>query len=243
MQEPSIWKIQNCNGADYLVALLQFLLTEFSRIFGSGTMFAEECVVFNDQGADCPMLIINLTPVRIRLAQPDLSFWAQTIFQLSHELCHYAIRQHKINKEFTLSWFEEIVCEAMSLYALQWSAENWKDCSLSLMNPQFSNAIKRYLEEELKAEGNDVFQKCETFEMLVHYEKEHSTDRPTHKNERNQLYFEIAKNPAYCLCVCDYHRYIEKNGITIDFERWEMDNPCALIKFLHSLQPCSSMGV
>ena len=44
-----------------LQALLQFLLTEFSRIFGSGTMFAEECVVFNDQGADCPMLIINLS--------------------------------------------------------------------------------------------------------------------------------------------------------------------------------------
>ena len=97
MQEPSIWKIQNCNGADYLVALLQFLLTESSRIFGSGTMFAEECVDFNDQGADCPMLIINLTPVRIRLAQPDLSFWAQTIFQLSHELCHYAIVQFTIS--------------------------------------------------------------------------------------------------------------------------------------------------
>lgn len=26
MQEPSIWKIQNCNGADYLVAQVQCLL-------------------------------------------------------------------------------------------------------------------------------------------------------------------------------------------------------------------------
>ena len=242
MKEIPVWKVQKCDGAEYLMALLRFLLAEYSRVFGADIMTAEECIVYNDPESECPRIIFNTVPIRIRLHQKSLSFWAQTIFQLSHELCHYALRQCRVNKDFVLSWFEEIVCEAMSLYALQWSAENWKDCSLSLMNPQFSNAIKSYLEEELKAEGNDIFQKCETLEMLAHYEKEHSTDRPTHKNERNRLYFEIANTPADCLCVCDYHRYIEKNGITIDFDRWEKDNPCPLIKFLHGLQPCSSIG-
>lgn len=242
MQENPVWQVLRSDGAEYLMAILQFLLTEYSRIFGADTMTAEECIVYNDPESACPQIIFNAEPLRIRLHQKSLSFWAQTIFQLSHELCHFALRQHRKNKDFVLSWFEEIVCEAMSLYALQWSAKNWGNCSLSMLNPQFSNAINAYLEDELAAESNDVFQKCVTVEMLAQYEVERSTDRPTHKNERNLLFFEITKNPEECACFGDYHRYIDKNGITIDFERWEKDNPCQIIRFLHNLQPCTSLN-
>ena len=239
MQKPSIWKVQNCNGAEYLVALLQFLLVEFSHIFGSGTMFAEECVVFNDQEADCPMLIINSTPVRIRLAQSSLSFFAQTIFQLSHELCHYAIRQHKVNKDFTLSWFEEIVCEAMSLYVLHWAAENWECCSLCKVNPNFATSIDSYLKNELASVGSDEFQKCTSIDLLCQYEREHSTDRQTHRNERNRLFAEIVQAPEESVCFCDYSRYLNDNNLSIDFEKWEKDDNRKIVKFLHTLQPYS----
>ena len=115
-------------GYEYLIDLLDFLLIEYVRIFGEDTLYAEKCLIYNDPEAECPMLIINAIPIQIRLAQSSLNYWAQTIFQLSHELCHYCIRQRKDNKNYTLSWFEEIVCEAISLYFLKWAADNWNKC-------------------------------------------------------------------------------------------------------------------
>ena len=113
-------------------------------------MNAEKCIVFNDPTSECPMLIINTNPVMIRLAQSSTSYWAQTVYQLSHEICHYAIRQGKANKDYTLSWLEETICEAMSLYMLQYSAEKWCKCPLSQRAPQFSKSITAYLVNELK---------------------------------------------------------------------------------------------
>ena len=114
------WTIQKAERSDQATSILLFLLEEFSRLVGADIMFREDCVVYNDPHADCPMLIINTLPVHIRLVQCNYLYWTQTIYQLSHERCHFAFRQCKENKKFTLRWFEEIVCEAMSLYALDY---------------------------------------------------------------------------------------------------------------------------
>ena len=103
--------VQDTNNTELV---LSFLLEEFSRVFGCEIMTNENCIVYNDPCSKYPMLITNIAPVHIRLSQNDLNAISQTIYQLSHELCHYAIRQRKANKSFTLSWFEEIVCEAAS---------------------------------------------------------------------------------------------------------------------------------
>ena len=79
--------------------VLDFLLPKFVEIFGIETMKAEICLVFNDFNATCPMLVTNANTLRIRLAKKKVTAWAQTIYQLSHEMCHYAIRQHKKDKE------------------------------------------------------------------------------------------------------------------------------------------------
>ena len=131
------WTVQNAEHSEHGVYILAFLLTEFARLFGPDVMFNEDCIVYNDPSSECPMLIINTTHVRIRLSQPNYSYWCQTIYQLSHEMCHYAFRQRKINKEFTLSWFEEIVCEAVSLYFLKYASERWSNCQLSQWSPSF----------------------------------------------------------------------------------------------------------
>lgn len=241
----SVWYIQEGEGSEYLDSILKFLLLEYERIFGVDTMNNEPCIVYNDPQSECPMLIINANFInanfiKIRLSQKSLSFWAQTIFQLSHELCHYAIRQSKVNKDFTLSWFEEIVCEAMSLYALHWSAEHWEDCALARLNPEFSNHIRTYLEKELKSMGTDGFRMCTSVEALRDYDAE--SDRESYRNERNQLYYEIAKDPLASRCFCDYSRYVDSNGITINFEEWEKDDPSPMVRFLHSLQPVKDNG-
>ena len=235
MRKP-VWIIEQETHSEYLVAILMLLLPEFARIFGSKKMNKEECVVYNDPQASCPMLIIDSIPIRIRLAQPSLSYWTQTIFQLSHEMCHYAIRQSKIDRDFTLSWFEEIACEAMSLYALRWAAEHWKCCKLYSCNTGFGDSIRDYLNKELSKSGTGVFRKCTSIEMLMQYNAEEK--RETHRDERNQLYYEIEKDPSLCRCFCDYQRYLDSNGVTINFEEWEKKDDNPLVRFLHSLQPC-----
>lgn len=238
MHNSEIWKVQDCEGAEYLERILEFLLVEYSRIFGEETMNAEMCSVYNDPQAECPMLVINYSPIRIRLSQISLSYWCQTIYQLSHELCHYAIRQHKEEKIFTLSWFEEIVCEAMSLYALKWSAENWGHCKLNERNQTFSTDIMNYLNQELGETGTDAFKTCTSIQMLAQYEENLSTCRETHRNERNQLYHAIIQNPIECACFCDYSRYVQENRVTIDFEKWESNDSRRMVRFLHHMQPC-----
>ncbi len=232
----SVWSIRQSEGSEYLVSILKFLLPEYIRIFGLNTMNSESCILYNDPQAKCPMLITNSNPIMIRLAQKRLSYWAQTIFQLSHELCHYAIRQSKFDKDFTLLWFEEIVCEAMSLYALHWSAEHWVDCELSKLSPKFSDSIREYLENNLKLMGTEGFKMCTSIAALKSYRAD--SDREAHRNERNQLYYEVVKNPLACRCFCNYTRYVDINDITINFEEWEKDDTCPMIQFLHSLQPC-----
>ena len=115
------WIVAECDNKKNIKAILDFLLPRFIEIFGMETMGIENCIVFNDNNADCPMLITSINPPIIRLAQKTMDAWAQTIYQLSHEMCHYAIRQHKKDKEFSLKWFEEITCEAASLYFLQYA--------------------------------------------------------------------------------------------------------------------------
>ncbi len=231
----SVWKVEENNGANNIKHILDLLLIEYERIFEDEIMNNEECIVYNDPQANCPMLVTNSTPIRIRLAQSSTSYWAQTIYQLSHELCHYAIRQIKNNKGFTLSWFEEIVCEAMSLYMLKWSAENW-DKHSGLWG-EFKSNIKNYLNDELNKTGTTGFQSCASIEMLGKYDAER--DRESHINERNKVYYEIIKNPKLCRCFCDYERYVEKNNITIDFNAWERDDNNPMVRCLHKLQPCN----
>jgi len=239
--DKNIWTIVESEHPDH-IALFTFLMTEYCRIFGMDTMTNEPCIIYNDINANYPMLVINNKPILIRLAQKSLSFWCQTIFQLSHELCHYAMRQHKADKDFTLSWFEEIVCEAMSLYALQFASKEWKQCQLSWSNPSYAESIENYLNDELNREGTDLLQQCTTVELLKEYEINHSGDRDSHKNERNALFYAITTCPEECRCFCDYSKYVNKEtNVTINFSSWENNDPSQLIRLLHKLQPCCNI--
>lgn len=234
--ETSTWIVQNDVGVEYLVEIMRFLIPEYVRIFGKDKMYGESCIVYNDTEAECPMLITNLVPVRIRLAQESLSYWTQTIFQLSHELCHYVIRQNKGIRDNTLSWFEEILCEAMSLYALRWAADNWANCALCARNPNYDISIKEYLNEQLNLNCSDGLAQCTSIEGLKNYIA--NENRISHRKERNYLYRAIEEDPLRCCCFCDYQKYIDENRITIDFDEWEQEDNNPLIRVLRSVQPC-----
>ena len=166
------WTVRKAENFENTTFILAYLLEEFSRIFGSDVMTNEDCIVYNDARSECPMLITNIRPIHIRLSQETLSALSQTIYQLSHEMCHYAIRQRKANKDLTLSWFEEIVCEAVSLYILKYSSEQWGKCLLSQTQPYWAQAHKTYLENQLNRERTNEFQEFDTIEKLIAYEKQ-----------------------------------------------------------------------
>ena len=233
------WTVQKADNFEQTCCILEFLLEEYNRIFGEDIMFNENCIVFNDPRSNCPMLITNMTPVHIRLAQESLSYWAQTVFQLSHEMCHYAIRQRKENKGFTLSWFEEIVCEAISLYALEYASKEWGKCKLAEIQPLFAQSYAAYLSQELTKTFTNEFEQCNTIEKLIEYERKGfpENQRESHRVERNFVYRAISHNPQEVKCVIDYTRYVEGNGVTIDFKKWIQEDNSNFLKELRKIQP------
>ena len=201
-------------------------------------MLNEDCIVYNDLNAECPRFN-HSQPLTIRLHQSSLTYWSQTIFQLSHEMCHYAMHQTKPNRNITLSWFEEIVCEAASLYALEYASKEWLKCLLSKNSPAFFQSHKSYLDGELLKDYTDVFKRCNTVEKLKAYEllRLPETQRQTHRLERNTIYKAISTNPVELKCILDYTKYIESNGVTIDFDKWLQDAPCHFLEELKAIQP------
>ena len=233
------WMVQKADHCEDTCSILEFLLEEFDRLFGHDVMFNEDCIVYNDPQAECPMLIKNVTPIKIRLAQESLSYWSQTVYQLSHEMCHYANRQRKAKKDFTLSWFEEIVCGAISLYAMEYASKNWRKCRLSQNSPAFYEAHQSYLEDELGEAFTDGLKRCNTVEKLTEYESQRLAEsrRETYGAERILAYKAISARPLEVRCVLDYTRYIISNGVVIDFDRWIRENPCSLLCKLKTIQP------
>ena len=231
------WTVTAFDGSDSVRYILHFLLPEYSRIFGAKIMNAEKCIVFNDPTSECPMLIINTNPVMIRLSQSSTSYWAQTVYQLSHEICHYAIRQGKANKDYTLSWLEETICEAMSLYMLQYSAEEWYKCPLSQRAPQFSKSITAYLVNELKRIPKNNLSMCQTLEDLRVCNQNTADERDGRLRERNALYQVISKFSEESYCFCDMYQYLNEDKLTVDFEQWLAVNPSEIVQCLSQIQP------
>lgn len=225
---------------EYLIGIADFLLDEFERMFGRDIINRElKLVIYNDPTADFPMLITNTLPMQIRLAQTQLSYWAQTIYQLSHELGHFTLSQRKKNTAHTLKWFEEIVCEAISLYALEYAAANWKKCSLYNYNVDYSECISEYLKNVLSQQGTNLFKSISSISQLRCYEGVADVDRLSHLLERNTLYAQIRLCPSNCRTLCYYQDYFVKpDNVLIDFEKWGQHTNNPIIRCLSTLQPC-----
>ena len=178
----------------------------------------------------------------IRLSQRGPDYWAQTVFQLSHEMCHFAIRQNKPDKDHSLSWLEETICEAVSLYALEYCSRNLHKCSLFKVNPEYFRSFESYLEEELMRESRNGLKECKTIEQLSKYEEVAAEKREERRKERNELYRSISRNPKECVSFLDLYQYLNPNKLTIDFETWKSNDPSILIRELEMIQPALEEG-
>ena len=229
--------IQTPEDKKYMRPLFSFVLEIFIEVFGENTMLMEPCILFNDATADCPMLIRNTTPIMIRTNANDLSYWAQFTYHLSHELTHYAIRQYKTDKATIIKWFEETICEAMSLYILRVSSQRWNQCALSSINLNYGNSLETYWKSEYQNTEDSVLKKCQSVHELELVEETCEKNRKGRSIERNYLFDRFCEMPDSLAEFVYYPRYM-RGDIRIDFGAWESNHKNSLlVPYLKSIQP------
>ena len=228
------------NNEYYLFCLLKLLIEGYETNLKICFDSFETCYVFNDSNAECPMFIVNEGMNKIRLAQDDLSYWAQTIYQLSHEMCHYIFRHYKKDKDITLRWYEETVCEAISLYFLDYASKAWNKCELSNMNPHFYQSISDYLKNEIGKNPTNDFKICTNIDLLKEYEFNNVYERKTRYAERNYLYKELLSNKDDFHVLLNYTNYLNGDGLSFAFDNWERDYSSDLIMAIKDIQPIKS---
>lgn len=220
----------------YMLPLFEFLLLKFVEIFGETALGSEKCIVYNDPAAPCPMLVTNTVPIKIRTSVSSLGIWNQYIYHLSHEMTHYVIRQYKPDKNVTIKWFEETLCEAMSLYILKWSGEHWNQCTLSSLNPNYDSAILTYYKNAYHKVGDSVLQQCRFLSDLQAIENTCEENRIGRSIERNYLVDTFCEYPDYIASFVYYTLYM-RGAFQIDFTKWKANDTSPLIPKLETIQP------
>ena len=198
--------------------ILEHMLIKFEIIFGRDIIDNEECYVYIDSNSACPMLHTGYDKLAIRLSTPETTYWAQVIYQLSHELCHYVLRQTSGGNE-TLKWFEETLCEAMSMYILKYFYETWDDCILSRNNYNYRESIKKYLEDIYNSQYGTGLAECKSEKQLRILSRLSERDRHERIRERNIVYNIFKSEPDKIKLIAEYQRY--RNDIIGDFNEWK----------------------
>ena len=229
--------IQTTEDEKYMRPLFDFTMQFFTEIFGEDIMSAEPCILYNDASSSCPMLIIAQVPIQIRTCAKDLSFWAQFIYQLSHEMTHYVIRQHKEDKSFIAGWLEETICEAVSLYILNVASKRWFECELFHSNQTYGKSLEEYLLSEYENKKSSALKNCHTMQALELINSTCESDRPARGIERNYLYDTFCEMPSLIAEFVWYPLYM-LDHLRVDFSRWECERKSTqLISCLKNIHP------
>lgn len=225
---PENWVLEVQKPDDeYLHAIFSFVLAQFVEIFGLEMMCKEKCVIYNESESPYPMLVLNCHPIRIRLSMEKLSYWCQLIFQLSHEMMHYVVRQCGQNKSPEIKWFEETLCEAVSLYVLKQSSVLWSSCDLATRDLNYGRHIEEYFNDNLnKTCPSSILQSCRTLIELQEIEQTCMTPkgRLGRSLERNLLYEFFCNNPHKIALFSQYRGYVNPNSnLQLDLDKWGKD--------------------
>lgn len=193
---------------------------------------------------DSPMLITN-RDVLIVSTNVKGNYWCQFIYQLSHELMHLYIRlKYKYEGEkCALSWVEETICEAYSLYMLDIASNEWFLCSLSTYSPEYSESIYQYLKNEINtiSPAGSIGTSDSTYDDFMKSLNEKSEDmdgRKYRKPWRNKLYEVMLQHPNEIPGIMKYGQYINvDNSVALNCNRWINDDPDnALVRCIVEIQ-------
>jgi hypothetical protein len=243
----AITYITHCNWSvqKEIYPLFKFVLPMFEGIFGVDVMSKEMCSVYVDM--NCPTApVITFNPTRIILrAEP--CYWCQVVYQLSHELTHYAVRQNT-NYQYTncaIAAFEEPACEAMAIYICKLCSEQWENCKYSSCNKDWGANFEKY-RESLYNDASGSTQ-CDTYQEWTSLCSAYTgsltsvSQRPEQSAMRNHLYDSFIQMPDMISEFIEYPLHIRSIPYEklIDSSAWAAQSPDSekLIRAICSIQP------
>lgn len=215
-----------------LTILKEMILDHFEEL---GLDFDYKRKVIYKNKEDKPFFCVKQNkPSFINLHVKSMFYWSQVIFQLSHEMTHCFIECHN-PKVMTVSWIEETICEAMSLYFLNFYSKNWKKCELEIFNANYNKYIEDYLDDNLEDEGTDRLENCSSLKELKDIEKTSTTQREDRNNEMKKLFTYIKKENIEGLI--NYRDYIIEDSILLDTKKYRSKYPDnKAVEYICSLQ-------
>jgi hypothetical protein len=198
----------------------QTVIEFYCNYLGDQVFDNEQFNKFNDPTADCPMLITSMTPITLRTCVQNSNLWCQFYYQFAHEVTHFIFRQYKKNNYIFLHWFEETVCEAMSLFIMKYIGKHWKENILYNINKKYDKSIFTYINNENDKVGTNLLKKCNTIELLKDIEETCQDNRCDRFYERLFLYRLFIKMPNKIKAIFSYTDFLKDNGLLIDFDKW-----------------------
>ena len=230
------WYYATSNGVrdTYIEGIFALLFAEYVDMFGLEVMSYKPIVIYNDANSPYPQTAPLDNFLLLRLSQDDTDYWAQMIFQMSHEIAHYAFfsfrtdaNQDNFDDIAFSEWNEEIICEAFSLLMLDYAVANWDKCTLSKINPTFNNAVMEYLTDEynsgeakiMKREGNAV-----SSQEFLSMSDNADNNRDNHVAERNYLYDYLkTADPELRAQILYIYLYYDETYKYIKYSEWSED--------------------
>ena len=86
--------------------------------------------------------------------------WDQAAFQLGYLMTHCLIDHLGGKNQEGISWAEELVCEAATLYLMYTLYTIWEETPFGTEDPGYKNAIRDYLSDNLNDKGTSALKKC-----------------------------------------------------------------------------------
>ena len=164
----------------------------------------------------------------------DCGYWCQVIYQLSHELTHCFINCLNGDMKYHISWLEETICEAISLYFLNYFYNNWSMLPLYSKNTGYAPSIYDYLNNLLFNQGNNKLSLCTSMNELEELDKTSQDLREDRLTERIKLYNNITADNIAALI--NYRSFAIDNlhVDTVNYRQTYMDN--SAVQYICDLQ-------
>ena len=137
---------------------------------------------------------------------------------ISHELAHCFVYCHNNSEKNKASWIEETICEAISLYFLNYFYENWDKIELSINSLNYKASIWEYLNDVLNKERTKVLSNSKGYYELMEIEKYSQEKREDRGFEMFQLYFKLSDKNIKGLI--NYRDYIIENKKILNTEEY-----------------------
>lgn len=226
------WQIQNDRDQDSVLRYLRSISGTFESFLGFSNEELEECRVFISDKNENPRLIENYNPIRLRLSNAVRENNWELIFELSHELGHFYLRQRNLERREIIHWLEETFCEAMSIYTLYQFLKDWQPEN---ERPQFQQYIDwQYYTEEVRGLNNVT-----NLDELIRFDQASEEKREERTYERKLLCDAIRKKPQDIICFSRYLDFKTDENIpllNIDALKKEYPNN-SIVEIIEKIQP------